>query len=311
MNRTLKNRFGLALIGSVMTMLISCEKTINPDLASAPPVLVVEAWINNKPQKQVVQLTMSQPYFDETMPPGVPGATVVITDDLNNTYNFLDDGTNTGTYQWTPPNGQVFGAIGRKYNLSVTTGGETYVASAAMKRTAGVDSISFSIKQNFEFPDNSYVAEFWATDNKGPGDTYWVRAYKNGVLLDKPSELILAYDAGFSAGGDFDGITFIPPLRSAVNPVDKDPKNDRKNLPPYVSGDSLYVEIHSISLEAFDHMQQVIIQTQRSGGFGALFARPIDNVSTNIFNSNPKGSKVVGFFNVSAVQGGGRRFVGK
>src|SRR5579859_5307319 len=89
--------FGLAILSTVF---FSCEKTITPELQSAAPVLVVEGWINNKPEKQIVQLTMTQPYFDESVPAGVSGATVKITDDLNNVYSFEDDGTNTGTYQW-------------------------------------------------------------------------------------------------------------------------------------------------------------------------------------------------------------------
>lgn len=303
-----KRKYIIAQLIVLSVILISCEKVINPELQSAAPVLVIEAWINNKPEKQIVQLTMTQPYFDESLPTGVSGATVNITDDLNNVYSFVDDGTNTGTYQWLPSNGQGFGGVGRKYNLSVQTGGETFVASSEMKRTTSVDSITFTIKPDFQFPDGSYVAEFWGQDPVGQGDSYWIKAYKNGVLLGKPSEITLAYDAGFSAGGNFDGATFIPPIRQAINPVEKDPKDDRKNLPPYVKGDSIAVEIYSISNAAFDHMQQVEIQTQRNGGFGALFARPIDNVSSNIFNNNPKGSKVVGFFNVSAVMGRGRKF---
>lgn len=287
----------------------SCEKVINPDLQSASPVLVVEAWLNNKPGKQTIQLTKTQPYFDTSTPVGVTGATVVVTDDLNNVFTFTDDGTNSGTYQWTPPAGQSFGAVGRKYALTVQANGEIFQAVSEMRRTTSVDSITFSVKPDFQFPDNSSIAEFWATDPVGSGDTYWIRAYKNGVLLNKPSEITVAFDAGFSAGGDFDGATFIPPIRNAINPVDQDPKKSNANLPPYVSGDSVYVEIHSITLEAFDHLQQVIIQTQRNGGFGALFARPIENVSCNIFNSNPKGSPVVGFFNVSAVKGMGKKFV--
>lgn len=302
-----KKKYALTLL-TLSVVLFSCEKVINPELQSAAPVLVVEAWINNKPERQVVQLTMTQPYFDLSAPKGVRGAIVEITDDLNNVYSFIDDGTNTGTYQWVPASGQVFGAVGRKYNLSVRTGGETFVSSSAMKRTTAVDSITFTVKPDFQFPDGSYIAEFWGQDPVGQGDTYWIKAYKNGVELGKPSEIILAYDAGFSEGGNFDAATFIPPLRQGINPVEKDPKDDRKNLPPYVKGDSVFVEIHSISNAAFDHMQQVKIQTQRNGGFGALFARPIDNVSTNIFNSSPSGSKVVGFFNVSAVLGKGKKF---
>jgi hypothetical protein len=305
-----KNRNTASILLSVFAVciLFSCDKVINPDLETAQPVLVVEAWLNDKPEKQIIQLTKTQPYFDTSTPIGVSGAAVVVTDDLNATYTFVDDGTNTGTYQWTPPLGQNFGAVGRKYTLTVQTNGETFEAISQMKRTATVDSITFTIKQNFQFPDDSYVAEFWATDPKGAGDTYWIKAFKNKTFLNKPMEINVAFDAGFSAGGDFDGATFIPPIRDAINPVDKDP-NSNKNLPPYVAGDSVYVEIHSLSLEAFDHLQQVIIQTQRTGGFGALFAKPIDNVSSNILNTNPNGSKVVGFFNVSAVKGLGKKFV--
>ncbi len=287
----------------------SCDKIINPDLESASPILVVEAWLNDKPEKQIIRLTMTQPYFDTSTPIGVSGATVTVTDDLNVAYAFVDDGTNSGTYQWTPTLGQNFGAAGRKYALSVQVNGETFQALSEMKRTTVVDSITFKVKPEFQFPEDSYVAEFWATDPKGKGDTYWIKAFKNGVFLNKPMEINVAYDAGFSAGGDFDGATFIPPIRDAINPIDKDPKKSNQNLPPYAPGDSVYVEIHSLSPEAFDHLQQVIVQTQRNGGFGALFDRPIDNVSSNVVNSNPTGSKAVGFFCVSAVKGMGKKFV--
>jgi len=302
-----KKYFLIVLTGTSSYIFLSCDKTINPTLESAAPVLVVEAWLTNKPEKQIVQLTMTQPYFDATTPPGVSSATVLVTDDIGGSFSFTDDGTNTGTYQWVPSVGSVFGAVGRKYQLSVTVGSETFQAMSMMNRTTSVDSITFSSKQDLRYPTGSYVGQFWGTDPKGAGDTYWIKAYKNGVLLDKPSDINLAYDAGFSAGGDFDNAPFIPPIRMGINPNDTDPNNSNKILPPYVLGDSVYVEINSITLEAFNHLQQVITQTQRTGGFGALFAKPLANVSTNVFNVNTKGSPVVGFFNVSAVKGRGQK----
>ena len=285
--------------------LCSCQTVIHPTLDKAPSVLVVSGWLNNKPEKQIVQLTMTESYFADRLPPGVSGATVTVTDNLNNIFYFTDDGTNTGTYQWTPAPGNNLGTVGKKYSLSVTTGGETYTATSEMKRVPPVDSISFSISKSLRFPSGSYIAEFWSTDPKGAGDTYWIRTYKNGILLNKPSEINLAYDAGFSAGGDFDGVRFITPIRQAINPVDKD--SNGKILSPYVVGDSVYVEIQSITLAAFDHVTQVKNQTNVQGGFAALFAKPMENVSSNITNTNPNGSTVVGFFNVSAVKGAGRR----
>jgi len=300
---------GVVAVIFAVIALSSCDKVINPELESAPPILVVEAWLNDKSEKQIIQLTMTQPYFDTSTPVGVSGATVLVTDDLNTVYTFVDDGSNSGTYQWTPPLGQNIGTPGRTYTLSVQTNGETFEAITPMKRTTPIDSINFTIKPEFQFPEDSYIAQFWAQDPAGKGDSYWIRAFKNGVLLNKPMEINVAYDAGFSAGGDLDGVQFIQPIREGINPLDQDPKDKNKNLPPYVDGDSVYVEIQSITLAAFDHLHQVIDQTNRQGGFGALFARPLENVSTNIVNKNAKGSKVTGFFNVAAVKGLGKKFV--
>ncbi|MBS1681722.1 MAG: DUF4249 domain-containing protein [Bacteroidetes bacterium] len=289
-------------------LFFSCEKTIYPNLENAQPILVVNAWLNNKPEKQSIQLTVTQPYFDASTPTGVSGASVTVMDDFDSVFTFVEDGTNSGTYQWTPASGKSFGAVGRKYSLTVTVNGEIFTSSAEMKRTTSIDSITFSIIPTFVYPENTYIADFWANDPKGTGDTYWIKAYKNGVFLNKPSEINVAYDASTSSGADVDDVTFVPPIREWINPVDKDPNNSNQNLPPYVSGDSVYVEIHSISLAAFQHLQQIVEETDRPGGFGQLFAKPINNVSTNVFNTNPGGSKVVGFFNVSAVKGLGKKF---
>jgi hypothetical protein len=168
-----------------------------------------------------------------------------------------------------------------------------------------IDSISFIFEEaNAFFPD-SYQAEFWATDPIGSGDTYWIKAYKNDTLLLKPGEINIAYDAGFSAGGNLDGVTFISPIRRGINPFDVD--EDDAPISPYDEGDSVFVEIHSISPAAFNFLNQVVIQIDRPGGFSELFASPLANVSTNINNVNPKGKQVVGFFNVAAISTAGKR----
>ena len=74
----------------------------------------------------------------------------------------------------------------------------------------------------------------------------------------------------------------------------------------FLKGDSVYVEIHSISNDAYFFLNQVIIETTRSGGFGALFDTPFENVSTNIIPENAS-NPVAGFFNISAVSGDGAR----
>ncbi len=176
-----------------------------------------------------------------------------------------------------------------------------------MGRVPKIDSITFKQGTGNIRNKDFYRGQFWATDPIGPGDTYWIKAYKNGVLLNKPSEINIAYDAALSKGSTFDGITFIQPIRNGINPDDTD--SNSQPVSPYSPGDSVYVEINSLSEASFDFLSQVITQTNRPGGFSELFATPLANVPTNIFNENPKGTVVVGFFNVASVSGLGKKFV--
>ena len=287
--------------------LSSCENVIDPELQKVDAQLVVEAWLTNKPGDQVINLMRTQPYFDNSLPPGVAGAIVTVQDSEGEVMQFIEDKNKKGIYRWSPlvPGGK-FGEIGRGYKLTVTLGGETFESVSYMGRVPVLDSISFKFEgSNVFYPKNSYTAEFWAKDILGMGDTYWIRTYKNKELLNKPAEIIVAFDAGFSQGGNFDGVAFIPPIRSAINPNDED--KDGKLLSPYMPGDSIYVEIHSVTYETLTYLNEVAIQTNRPGGFGELFSSPLSNVSTNIVNTNPKGSAVVGFFNVAAVSGLGKK----
>lgn len=285
---------------------VSCEDVINPNLKDANPVLVIDAWINDKVEDQVIRLSLSQPYLSNEAPADVSGATVTMSY-AGGSLDFIEDGGDPGVYRWTTDEATseaVFGEIGRTYTLTVAVNGQTFEAVSKINRTVAIDSITFEEDTSPFYPDNSYIAQFWATDPAGAGDTYWIRAYKNGELLSKPSEINIAYDAGFSRGGNFDGITFIPPIR-AVNPNDVD--EDNLPLSPYQPGDSLYVEIHSITYESFTFLSQVIVQTDRPGGFGELFSTPLANVSSNILSTSSGSLRAVGFFNVAAVKGLGKK----
>jgi hypothetical protein len=292
----------------VVVALSSCEDIINPKLESAAPILVVDAWITNRPETQVVILTQSQAYFDNTIPPGVKGAAVTITDNHGNSFAFIEDDKKPGYYNWTPGSG-VFGTVGYKYKLNVLVNGETFVSETKMGRVPPIDSITFDKTKRISSKDSIVRAEFWATDPVGPGDAYFIRSYKNGVFLNKPSEINISYDAGFSAGGETDGVTFITPIRRGINSNDRDDKDQL--ISPIVVGDSMNVQLHSISKAAFTYLNEVSVQTDRPGGFQELFARPLANVSTNINNVNTNGSKVLGFFNVAAVTSAGKRYKGK
>lgn len=313
----LRTSFIVLILGGIG--LAGCETTINPELQYAEPILVVDAWINNKPGNQQIVLTKTQNYFDSSTPPAVSGAVVTVTDNNGAVFTFNEDANAPGKYVWKPVANETFGTIGNTYQLSIQAEGQTYKATSKMNNTTVVDSIILKKNEPTQINPDFYRAQFYAKDLVGFGDTYWIRAYKNGVLLNKPSDINVAYDAGFSGGGAFSSrvekkpngqdttilLDFIPPIRGRINPNDTD-ANDNA-VSPYVPGDSVYVEIHAITPEAFTYLQQVSIQTNRPGGFSELFARPIANVPTNIENVDPKGKSVIGFFNVGAVSGKGQK----
>ena len=289
-------------------LLISCETEIYPDLEDADAVLVVDAWLTSKPTEQIIKLTYTQPYFENGNPPAVTLATVVVSNKTDGrTFTFNQDGS-SGIYKWTPgsPTDSI-GKTGDNFSLSIITGSDEFIATSAMGRVPKVDSITFTYVEASGFFPEYNLGEFWARDLKGFGDTYWIKAWKNDTLLLKPSEINIAYDASFTASNATDNITFIPPIRQAINPFEIDDQGTF--IPPYKVGDSVYVEIYSITKAAFYFLNEVIIQTDRPGGFGELFASPFANVRTNIINTNPNGKKAVGFFNVGTVSGLGKKFV--
>jgi hypothetical protein len=211
-----------------------------------------------------------------------------------------------GIYQWDPSSTGPIAEVSDSLVLDITIGEDQYRAGSKMNRVPDIDSITYRFEEENLFLPDSYFAEFWSRDIIGPGDTYWIKSYKNGVFLNQPSEINIAYDAGFSEGGNVDGLIFIPPVRDAINPFEED--EDDEFVSPFVDGDSVYVEIHSITNETFLFLNDLRIQIDRPGGFAELFAVPLSNVRTNIlYLGNREPVVVAGFFNVAAVKSAGKR----
>jgi len=282
------------LFGLILLTLISCESEIDVDLDESIPTLSVDAFINDLPGEQRIVLAFSQEFFDNTTYQPASGAIVTVTDDLGNPpFEFQESVDNPGIYQWIPPSeDQTFGTVNATYTLLIEYQGVTYESTSKMNRVPPVDSILFIPDVSPLAEDDDYQAEFFAIDPECSGDSYWVKAFKNGQFLDDPGEINLAFDAGNSEGAEIDGDFFIVPIKLGINPEDEDESYD--------FGDSVRVEIHSITNNTFDYMTELAIQTNNEGGFGQLFAAPPSNLRTNILSSSSS-SGVLGHFSVSAV----------
>jgi len=292
----------------LIALLMSCETIINPELEKTEPVLVVDAWLNSQPKSQNIKLMQTQPYFDNGLPPGVSSATVSVKNETDSRIFIFNEEATTGNYSWTPSSAtDSLGKTGDVFTLTITSGSDTYTANSVLGRVPSIDSITFTFEPASGFLPDYYYAEFWANEPIGSGDAYWIKAWRNDTLLAKPSEMNIAYDAGFTESGNIDGVTFIAPIRQGISPFDTD--DDGQLISPYKVGDSVYVEIHSLSKAAFNFLFEVQIQTDRPGGFAELFAAPLANVHTNITNTNPSGKKAVGFFNIGMISRNGKRLI--
>ncbi|MBU2916091.1 DUF4249 domain-containing protein [Reichenbachiella agariperforans] len=280
---------------------VSCDDQIYPTLEDKDPILVIDAFIDNKSSEQQITISKTQPYFDETRIVGVDDAIVQVSygsPATTVTFTHTEDGV------YTYPAG--FGQVGDDFVLTVSGEGETFTATSRMNRVPVIDSVTFTYDtfSGFGEEEEFYLGEFWSTDPVGEGDTYWIKAYKNTEFLSQPSEINLAYDAAFGSGNG-DGTPFIQPIRQAVNSFGDD---DAEFESPYADGDSLYVEIYSISNEAFEYLQILISNTNIPGGFGALFAGPLSNTYGNIQNTDESSTEeALGFFSVSAVEANGKK----
>ncbi len=267
----------------------ACEDIVELELEEGTVELVVDAWINTDTVPQVIKLRTTAPYFSNEFAPVINGAEIIVSDEDGRNFEFIET-DNTGNYIWTPESGERFGEIGENYSLSISVDGKTYTSNSQLNPTVPVDSITFEFEEESLGMPEGYYAQFFGRDRPGLGDAYWIKAYKNNVYLNKPLEINIAFDAGPSAGSEVDGLIFITPIREAINPI-----RDDIDLAPFELGDSIRVEICSLTPEAFTYLERIRIQLTL--GDAALFAEPPANVPSNISSSdateNPRGFFVV------------------
>ena len=277
-----------AVVGCALAF-SACEKVIDVKLDTGVSQLAVSAFVNNKHETQIIVLSKTAGYFNNVPCPPATGASVKITDNKGNTFNFIDY-TNEGRYMWTPAVTDTLAHPGYSYTLSITYGSEQYQAVSIANPVPQIDSMNYELKKG-DNPSGpkAYYASFFARDIKGRPDYYWIKSFQDGSLLS-PQDVNLSIDGAIGGPGG-DGLPFIVPVRQSINP------GKGFNL-----GDTCAVEVHTISADLYFFFLEVQTQT-RNGG---LFATPPANVSTNIKNVNPASVvKAVGFFNIAMVSNGG------
>src|SRR5581483_6297144 len=115
--------------------LSSCQDVVQIKLDEGSKLYVIDAFVNNLRQNQVIRVTTSDSYFSNKPAPAVPNAGVLLTDlTANKQYTFTYTGD--GNYTYILALNDTISYVNHQYKLEVTIDGYVYTSMATQKRTA-------------------------------------------------------------------------------------------------------------------------------------------------------------------------------
>ena len=248
----------------------NCEDVIDVDLNDAEPRLVIDAsikWVKGTPgNDQMIRLSTTTGYFNDVIP-YVSGATIVVTDENNNTFNFIED-PDTGDYYCS----DFIPVLNANYSIIVSLNGETYTANEILKPVPDIDFIEQSNDGGFTGEDIEIKAYF--TDNGATDDFYlfgFIPSYAAIPTYD------VAEDEFFQ-GNQIFGLFSSEDLSSE---------------------DDVDIFIAGISERYYNYLN-ILISIAGSNG-GSPFQSPPATVRGNFVNSTNQDNYALGYFSLSEV----------
>jgi len=263
------------LIVLSLCLLFSCMDTIELDLKSYEPWVVVDGEINNVDEVQSLRLSITQPYFQSNQKTIIEEAVVNLYEDniLVGTYTYVKDGEYFLNYT---------GQIGSDYTLEITLplieghtnfAGKIIVSETErLKPVSEITAIKYEYKSESLVFDEGYYLLIDTYDPKGKGDNYRWKVEVNGVISNDPRQIMVLED------DRIDG--------NVISGLDL-------TFEPFQKGDEIVVYQQSISNTFYKYLFDIYMQALTQESF---FDSPAYNPKSNLISDIP----VVGYFNASA-----------
>lgn len=229
----------------------ACEKVIDIPLNEADRRVVVEAKLYDIQYESVVKLSKTGTVYDDTGFEKLSGATVVIYDDMGQTWSFLEDPLEAGTYLDT----SFVAQPNRIYYLDIIYGEDNYTSVAETNSTPTLDSLDYQIQTGsfFQEPgDTNYFTFYNFSDIASEKNYYQAIPIKNGDVSD--SDYIVDDEL-------FNGNTFRQPFFADS----------------FESKDTLEVFLLSINKGAYVFYTSLSANSD-GGGFAPTPANPVSNI---------------------------------
>jgi len=245
----------------------SCEEVIDPDLISAPPLLVVDGWLYPNASESRIILSKTAPFNSKEQNPKVSEAVVVVRESNGNS-NLFRELLAEGTYKPLNPDFTILPF--RQYTLEVNVEGIQYTASLNSRRTPIIDSLTSRTALNEPGLNDGKYVTFYFQEPLSIKDFYLWEVWKNGIKISSKDINILSDE---NINGSYIDIEL-----------------------PYTFriGDQVIVRLHAISKEAFDYYESVRLLSESGSPAQAIPENPKSNLTANV-----PGQAVLGFFNAT------------
>ena len=251
-------------------LVLACEESIEVDLDTENPRLVIDASINWKKgtsgSEQSIKLTLTSPYFSNEVSPA-NNAIVSITDQNSNTFSFIEEGT-SGIYSCDNFNC----SIGTTYFLNILYQDEIYTAQETFTAVSSFDFI-----EQFEgagFSGEDYEVKAYFTDPEDETNFYFFEFNSDALSIPE----LGVYEDRFTNGNQMFGYF-----------------SDEE----VTQGNNLIIRNYGVS-ESFYNYMFVLLQQNNSEGGGPFETQPA-TVRGNCINQTSSNNYPLGFFRLSEV----------
>lgn len=241
----------IAGLAAILFGAASCQKVIDIKPNAFTQKFVIVGEVTDAPGPYEVTISKTRSVVDNNSFEGVDNAQVIISDLTAGVSDTLQSASQ-GRYRTS----RIAGAAGHEYRLRVQIGSEVFTAGSSIPASAvSIDSMYVS---KSEFGEDYFVTPVF-TDPMGRGNFYRMLQWVNGRLIK-----------GYWLRNDNarDGQTYTSALRYDLD--------ENSGNPAISNGDSIRVELQSVSKQTYDYYRTLEDVT---GYSFTTPANPLSNIS--------------------------------
>ena len=261
----------------ISILLVSCTDVIDVEVPYAGPKLVVEASLDWKKgtvgNTQTIKLSELQPYFDDTTPYIVTGASVKVTNDSNGKVAYFID-QNNGDYVTS----EFIPIVDQSYTLEIVYNGVTFAAREVLAPVVVIDLVDQSTENGFD--PNVIEVNIYFRDPLEEENYYLTIFQERKELL--PTLLDISDE--FTNGNE---------MRVFYEKFTNEDTGEKELQP----GDIVDIKFYGISKTYFNYIRLLIEQNNDGGPFSTIPA----SLKGNCINIIDPDDYALGYFRLTQV----------